>query len=58
MNCIECSKKITQITNKCKSCEKPICETCYQSTIKRSTNCSFYINYISWCDTCIWFYIG
>ena len=56
--CSECYKLISLINNKCKSCGKPICKQCYDKTINRTKSSNFYNEYISWCDSCIWFDMG
>ena len=57
MECIECHKKIEKSDYKCKSCSSPICNECYIKTLIRGKN-KYYLDYISWCDQCIWFDIG
>ena len=42
----------------CKSCNKHLCNRCYQHTVDRSTREKFYKKYVSYCDTCIWFDMG
>ena len=56
--CVECYNTIIEINNKCKSCERPICKLCYDKTLNRTKSCDFYKQYISWCDSCIWFDMG
>ena len=50
------------ITNKndmkCTSCKRELCQKCYNDTIERAKNNPFYVQYKSYCDTCIWFDMG
>ena len=57
--CGECRKKIVPSTNnKCIRCRKPLCNTCYELSMSRHLNNSFYKQYINYCDACIWFDMG
>ena len=58
--CGKCLEKNSKTFSKCKNgnCENRICEQCVEMTIKRAKGESFYLSYISWCDTCIWFDIS
>ena len=59
LTCCEpgCSSQCTEI-HKCRACNRCLCNKCYQHTVDRSTRENFYKQYVSYCDTCIWFDMG